>query len=187
MEQKNEQRQEQFAQNQYSGYAGSPEQPFHSYNYQQDEEQYAFYQRRYRPVGGFEQSYGQQQVLAPALSFNGTAVAAILCYSLGWFTGLLFFLFAGQNRFVRFHALQSLVFFGAVNVLDFAFMRLEVFRWLHIPSIAGFALLFFLLMNIIAFVGWIVAMIQAARGRYYKLPFVGDSVASFINRGATLN
>lgn len=187
MEQKNEQRQEQFAQEQYSGYAGSPEQPSHSYDYQQDEQQYTFYQRRYRPEMGFEQAYSQQQVLAPAISLNGTAVAAILCYSLGWFTGLLFFLFAGQNRFVRFHALQSLIFFGGVNVLDFAFFRLEAFRWIHIPYVTGFAVLFFLLMNIIAFIGWIVAMIQAARGRYYKLPFVGNVVASFINHPAILN
>lgn len=186
MERKNEQRQEHFTQNHFGGYAGSPEQPSHSYDYQQDEQQYAFHQPGYRPARSFEQSYSQQPPLGPAVSLNGTAVAAILCYSLGWFTGLLFFLFAGQNRFVRFHALQSLIFFSGVNVLDIVLIRLEGFRWLHVSYIAGFVLLFFLLINIVAFIGWVVAMIEAARGRYYKLPFVGNIVASCLNQGGPL-
>ena len=34
---------------------------------------------------------------------------AVLCYALGWITGLIFLLLEKDNRFVRFHALQSLI------------------------------------------------------------------------------
>jgi uncharacterized membrane protein len=47
-------------------------------------------------------------------------VAALLSYVLGWITGLIFFLIEKENKFVRFHAAQSLVVFGALTVLQIA-------------------------------------------------------------------
>ena len=38
-------------------------------------------------------------------------VAGLLCYLVGWITGLIFFLIEKENKFVRFHALQSLITF----------------------------------------------------------------------------
>jgi hypothetical protein len=46
-------------------------------------------------------------------------VAGLLCYALGWITGLIFFLI-DKRPFVRFHAKQSIVVFGALNILHFA-------------------------------------------------------------------
>ncbi|MGH9710063.1 MAG: zinc ribbon domain-containing protein, partial [Candidatus Acidiferrales bacterium] len=43
-------------------------------------------------------------------------VAGLLCYVLGWITGLIFLLI-DKRPFVRFHAAQSLVTFGALNIL----------------------------------------------------------------------
>jgi uncharacterized membrane protein len=36
-------------------------------------------------------------------------IAGALCYVLGWLTGIVFLLLEKENRFVRFHAIQSLV------------------------------------------------------------------------------
>ena len=47
-------------------------------------------------------------------------VAGLLSYVLGWLTGLIFFLIEKENKFVRFHAAQSLVVFGALTVLQIA-------------------------------------------------------------------
>jgi uncharacterized membrane protein len=44
-------------------------------------------------------------------------VAAILCYSLWWATGLLFLILERRDRSVRFHAAQSLVLFGVVSAV----------------------------------------------------------------------
>ncbi len=43
-------------------------------------------------------------------------VAGLLCYLVGWITGLIFYLMEKENKFVRFHAMQSIVVFGALSV-----------------------------------------------------------------------
>ena len=45
-------------------------------------------------------------------------VAALLSYLLGWVTGLIFFLIEKDNKFVRFHAMQSIIVFGALTVFN---------------------------------------------------------------------
>src|SRR6266568_4498997 len=141
--------QDKHAQNQqdsYHGYLGwSPEAPQTAERHQ-EEQQHTAQQQEYQSPGSFEQiSYIQQEQVQPALALNYTGLAAVLCYSIGWLTGLLFLLFARENRFVRFHALQSLAFFG-----------------------------------------WCVAIVQASRGKYYRLPFIGDLVAASINCAPTV-
>jgi hypothetical protein len=39
-------------------------------------------------------------------------VAGLLCYLVGWITGLVFILIEKENQFVRFHAMQSIIIFG---------------------------------------------------------------------------
>ena len=173
------------AQNQqdsYHGYLGwSPEAP-QTAERQREEQQHTAQQQEYQSSGSFERiSYIQQEQVQPALALNYTGLAAILCYSIGWLTGLLFLLFARENRFVRFHALQSLAFFGGINLLDIALVKLVMY---HLPYLSHLAIPGFLLLNFVAFIGWCVAIIQASRGKYYKLPFIGDLVAASINRGA---
>jgi uncharacterized membrane protein len=123
-------------------------------------------------------SYSQQGLFSTPLPHNDARFVAVLTYLLGWFSGLLFTLFARENRYVRFHALQSLLFFGGINVLDVALFLVGV-RLHHFEPFIGplFPLIFllsFFLLNAIAFVGWLVAIVQAYRGVYYKLPLVGD-------------
>jgi uncharacterized membrane protein len=171
-------------QDSYHVYPGwSPEAP-QTAERQQEEQQHTFQQQEYPTSGGFERiSYIQHEQVQPALALNYTSLAAILCYSLGWLTGLLFLLFTRESRFVRFHALQSLVFFGSINLLDIALLRIGM---LHLPHLSWLAALSLLLLNFVAFIGWCVAIIQASRGKYYKLPFIGDLVAASINRGTPL-
>ncbi len=40
-------------------------------------------------------------------------VAGLLCYVLGWVSGLVFFLIEKESKFVKYHAMQSIVVFGA--------------------------------------------------------------------------
>ena len=41
-------------------------------------------------------------------------LAGLLCYVVGWVTGIVFLILEGKNKFVRFHAVQSIVVFGAL-------------------------------------------------------------------------
>jgi uncharacterized membrane protein/ribosomal protein L40E len=96
-------------------------------------------------------------------------VAGLLCYLAGWITGLIFILIEKENKFVRFHAMQSIVTFGAFTVLWIPFSilsQLDVLRVLFgiLEAITG----------ILAFVLWIMLMIKAYQGERFKLPIAGD-------------
>jgi uncharacterized membrane protein len=96
-------------------------------------------------------------------------VAGLLCYLLGWITGLIFFLVEKENEFVRFHAKQSIVVFGAFSVISILLFILGL-----IPYIG---LLFFVLnvlVGILSLVLWVMLMIKAYHGERYKLPWAGD-------------
>lgn len=90
-------------------------------------------------------------------------VAGLLCYILGWITGIIFLLLEKDNQFVRFHAIQSIVVFGAVTVVDIVLNFIPVVGWI-LEVIIG----------IVAFILWIVLMIKAYQGQRYKLPVAGD-------------
>ena len=142
-------------------------------------------------------SYSRQQSFYQPPLNRGT-LAAVFCYSFGWLSGLLFLLFSGSNRFIRFHALQSLLFFGGISMLDIAFVfaisafaRIRDFvpyerMWDFVPYVASIALFVFLLLNFIALVGWLVAMVQAARGASFKMPVAGGIAEKVIGHRITL-
>lgn len=96
-------------------------------------------------------------------------VAGLLCYVLGWVTGLIFLLLENKNKFVRFHAIQSIVTFGAITVVCFV---LGMFSW--IPFLGIFFGFINWLVSLLAFVLWIVLMVTAYQGKRYKLPIAGD-------------
>ncbi len=96
-------------------------------------------------------------------------VAGLLCYILGWITGLIFLFMEKENEFVRFHAMQSTVIFGAFNAL---FIVLSILEWL--PLIGGLFWVLNVLAGILAFVLWVVLMVKAYQGERYKLPWAGD-------------
>ncbi|HTL47110.1 MAG TPA: DUF4870 domain-containing protein [Verrucomicrobiae bacterium] len=90
-------------------------------------------------------------------------VAALACYALGWITGLIFYLLEKENKFVRFHAFQSIVAFGALTALQIILAAVPVIGWTLLPLIylAQLAL-------------WIFMMIKAYQGEKFKLPVAGD-------------
>ncbi|OGO05279.1 MAG: hypothetical protein A2Y91_01645, partial [Chloroflexi bacterium RBG_13_54_8] len=96
-------------------------------------------------------------------------VAGLLCYVLGWITGLIFFLLEKEDKLVRFHAMQSIVTFGAFTAV---FIVLSILEWL--PLVGVLFLVLESLIGILAFVLWIVLMIKAYQGERYKLPWAGD-------------
>lgn len=106
--------------------------------------------------------------------------AAGLSYVAGWVTGLIFFLLEKRNRFVRFHAMQSILFFGGLSVLSAALGIVSTFS----PGVLALAFNCTSgLIGIVGFVGWIVLMINGFQGKYFKLPLVGDYAERYANQG----
>ncbi|MEA3459382.1 MAG: DUF4870 domain-containing protein [Chloroflexota bacterium] len=89
--------------------------------------------------------------------------AGLLCYVLGWITGLVFLLVEKESQFVRFHAMQSLVTFGAITIAQLILS--------HTPFL-GWALS--VLIWLLSLALWIILMIKAYGGEKYKLPIAGD-------------
>jgi uncharacterized membrane protein/ribosomal protein L40E len=102
-------------------------------------------------------------------------LAGLLCYALGWITGVIFFLLEKENKFVRFHALQSIVTFGAFTVLWIVFSILTYIRY-----IGTLFEVLNILSGILAFVLWIVLMVKAYQGEKYKLPVAGDMAEKYL-------
>jgi uncharacterized membrane protein len=97
--------------------------------------------------------------------------AGLLCYLFGWVGGLVFLLLERDNRFVRFHAIQSILFFGTISILGWIFSYFP-FALFGLGGVVG----------LVGFIGWIVLMVAAHRGRYYKLPLLGDYADKLANR-----
>jgi len=93
-------------------------------------------------------------------------MASLLCYILGWITGLIFYLIEKENKTVKFHAMQSILTFLPLTILAFI---LSAMSW-FIP----FMWILSWLLGILIFILWIVLIIKAYQGEKFKLPIVGD-------------
>lgn len=91
-------------------------------------------------------------------------VAGALTYALGWITGLGFLLTEPSNKYVRFHALQSVIVFGGLSLLWFIGMS--------IPPIGWF--LAFVVIPPLSVVLWLLLMFKAYQGIRFKVPFAGE-------------
>ena len=122
-------------------------------------------------------------------------VAAAISYI--WIVGLIFFLLEKENKFIRFHALQS-VLFGVANsvimiVLVILATILTVVFGIGGAMVGGgigtlvslLVWLIWLLCWLIAmamFVGLIFAAVKAYQGQKFKLPIIGNMAENMVNK-----
>jgi uncharacterized membrane protein len=98
----------------------------------------------------------------PGSSMAPEFVAA-LSYVAGAISGVIVLVVEKHDRFVRFHAMQSIITFLGVLVAQILLRNLPVLgAWLSRAFLIGVFLLW----------GWL--MYQAFMGRRYKLPYIGD-------------
>src|SRR5690625_3854475 len=90
-------------------------------------------------------------------------IAGLLCYLVGFVTGIIFVLLEQVNRFVRFHAMQSLVTWIVLFIASFILSAIPIIGW----AIG-------LLLSPLYLVLWVVLMWKAYQGEYFKLPVIGD-------------
>ena len=94
-------------------------------------------------------------------------LAAALSYLVGFVTGIIFLLVEKDNRFVRFHAMQSTLTFVGIVLVDIL---------LQIVPLLGALLVVFIVIPLSAFL-WLFMMFKAYQGEEYKLPLVGQMAA----------
>ena len=96
-------------------------------------------------------------------------VAGLLCYVLGWMSGIVFLIIEPENKFVRFHAFQSIIVFGIISLIGIVFSP--------IPVLGG---IITWLASIVGFILWIVLMVMAVQSRKYKIPWAGNLAEKWV-------
>ncbi|GGH29540.1 DUF4870 domain-containing protein [Paenibacillus segetis] len=109
--------------------------------------------------------------LGPSSTGLDPKVAGLLCYLVGFVTGIIFLIIEKENRFIKFHAMQSIIVFGSLVVVNIILGFIPVIGW-----IVGFIL------TPLTFILWIVLMLLALQGKTFKLPFAGDIAEQQMNK-----
>jgi len=101
-------------------------------------------------------------------------LAGALSYALWWVTGIVF-LVIEKNPEVKFHAWQSIGFFGGITVVRIVLGIIGgLFGSLFLGVIFG---LISLALTILALVLWIMLMVRTYQGQRMVLPVVGPWAA----------
>ncbi len=110
--------------------------------------------------------FGLTENLVGLISYAGLCV-----------TGIIVLIMERENKFVRFHALQSTLWFLLLGVVGWVTGALRV-----IPLI-GFAAGFLgWFVGVLSFVSWVYLMYVAFTGKEFKIPVIGDVVWAQINK-----
>jgi len=131
------------------------------------------------PKCGASQAAVATPVAAAASPTEGLQenVAGLLCYILGWVTGLIFLLI-DKRPFVKFHAAQSIAMSIGVIVL---YIALAIFMGvLHVMHIFFLGLIIYPILWLALFLLWIFVMYKAYQHDKYKLPIIGNLVEGMV-------
>ncbi|MGH9529731.1 MAG: DUF4870 domain-containing protein [Terriglobales bacterium] len=115
--------------------------------------------------------------VAPSTEGLSENVAGLLCYLVGWITGIIFLLI-DKRPWVRFQAAQSIVVFGGLFVIRVALGIMT----LSIGGLIGFGLVTMLdmLIGLITLVLWILLMVKAYKHETFRVPIaagIADGIA----------
>ena len=114
-------------------------------------------------------------------------IAALLSYVFGWVSGLIFFLIEKDSRLVRFHAMQSLLFNVLVAVVAIALWIVLFVVFLVVSQVSGalatilslISVLVWLVFGVAILAGWVLCLVKAFGGQYFKLPVIGNFAEKF--------
>ena len=138
---------------------------------------------------------GSQPSSSSPLGGMDPKIAAAISYI--WIVGVIFFILEKENKFVRFHALQSILFGVANSVIMFVLAILAVVLSIAfgiggamvggpmeslIGLLVGLIWLLFWLIMLVMFAGLIFAAVKAYQGQKFKLPIIGNIAENMINK-----
>ncbi len=146
----------------------------------------AFCNRCGKDIGtaNFCPSCGANQGAVPAAGYAAPSteglsenVAGLLCYLVGWITGIIFLLI-DKRPWVRFQAAQSIVVFGGLFVIRIALGIMTIssggFFGFGLAAMVG------MLIGLITLVLWILLMVKAYKHETFRVPIaagIADGIA----------
>lgn len=152
-----------------------------------------------------QQNYGSAPGTPPSTPTPGTSptggtgldpkVAAAISYI--WIIGLIFYFIEKDNKFVRFHAMQSILF-GIANSVIMMVLAIIAIILTFVFGIGGAMVgggvgtliqmlvwliwLVFWLISMICLVGLIFAAVKAYQGQKFKLPIIGNIAEKIVEK-----
>ena len=109
-------------------------------------------------------------------------IASLLCYLVGWVTGIIF-LIVDKRPTVRFHAAQSIVVFGLLSIIYY--IILSVFSMSIAFGTFGvwsFGLVIFWLVRLLFFVLWILLMVKAYQRQMFRVPVAANIADALVGK-----
>ena len=97
-------------------------------------------------------------------------IAGLLCYVVGFITGIVFLVIEKDSKTVKFHAWQSIFTFGGLFVLSIVIGFIPIIRW------------FSFIISIASFILWILLIYKTYSGEKFKLPVVGEMAEKQANK-----
>jgi uncharacterized membrane protein len=123
------------------------------------------------PPPGYPPPYGQA---APGLSMTAAAALSYVTF----IPAIIFLVMEpySRDRFVKFNAWQCILLTAAWVVLNILFVPLA---FLHL---LGLGIVFHMVVRLVLFLLWLIALINAAQGKVFKIPGIGDMAESLVNK-----
>jgi uncharacterized membrane protein len=101
--------------------------------------------------------------------------AGLLCYVVGWITGIVFVVLEKKSTFVKFHAWQSIMTFGVLTVVQI------ILSIIGVIALTTFSLGLWGAMHVLGVIVWVITvglwialMILAYQGKMWKVPGAGN-------------
>jgi len=117
-------------------------------------------------------------------------IAALLAYVFGWLSGLVFFLIEKDSKLVRFHAMQSILLNVSIAIAAFAIWIVVFIFWIiaaQLSDVLGMliglvATLLWIAFSVSILIAWVMCLIRAYQGQYFKLPVIGNYAEKFSSK-----
>lgn len=112
-----------------------------------------------------------------ALGLDGN-ITALIGYPVGILALILIFI-EKDNKFVRFHAFQSVIFWVAVTVIYVVVGIFTGILFAVSTTLGGLFMMLFGLIGLAAFAAMIFLAFKAYQGEMFKLPVIGDMAEKY--------
>ena len=117
-------------------------------------------------------------------------IAALLAYIFGWVSGLIFFLIEKDSKLVRFHGMQSILLSVSVGVLCFVVVIIMTVLGLILSQVSDvlaslvgiLSMLLWLVLSLGILIAWIMCLVKAYQGQFFKLPVIGNFAEKIVNK-----
>jgi uncharacterized membrane protein len=100
-------------------------------------------------------------------------IAGMLAYILGWVSGIVFLILEPNNKYVRFHAIQSIIVFGIIS------LAIAIFSWIPVINVIIYSV-----GGVLMFVLWIILMVKASQGQKYQVKWAGPLAEKWADSGS---